>query len=403
MNILYFFWDAGKEIFKGGKHYWSWMGLLSLGALFGIYCYVQQFHYGALHTTGLGEEVPWGIYIANFAFLVGIAAAAVMLVIPAYIFHHQEIKNVVILGKMIAVAACIMCILFILSSLGRPDRLWHILPFIGRLNIPNSMLAWDVIVINGYLILNIIIPFYILYSKYMGGEPKTKIYYPGVLISIGFAISIHTVTAFLFSSNVSRPFWHTSILGPRFLASAFTSGTALMIITLQVIRSQTKFKVDEAVIEVLAIITAISLQISLFLLAVELFTDFYSQTQHASSIQYLFFGLEGHASLVPWIWTAVVLNVTAVIILSIHKLRENLKLLNVACVLVMVGIWIEKGMGLVIPGFIPTPLGDIVEYTPTFYETGVCIGIWSIGALIFTALAKVAIPVEMGLLTRKKS
>ncbi|MBF0236933.1 MAG: polysulfide reductase NrfD [SAR324 cluster bacterium] len=402
MKVVRFFLQSALEIFRGGRVYWTWVAMLGFLALVGLYCYVYQFQVGALHSTDLGEEVPWGIYIANFAFMVGIAAAAVMLVIPAYIFHQESIKEVVIMGEVIAATACIMCILFILASLGRPDRLWHILPFIGRLNFPSSMLAWDVVVINTYLILNLIIPTYMLYTKFEGREPNPKIYFPLVLLSIFFAISIHTVTAFLFSSNVSRPFWHSSILGPRFLASAFSSGPAFMILILQVIDRQTKLKVSAKVIESLALITAVALQISLFLLGAEFFTDFYSQTQHASSIQYLFFGLEGHNHLVPWIWTAVALNVTAVFILSVHKLRNNKLFLNIACLLLIVGIWIEKGMGLVIPGFIPSPLGDIVEYSPSIYEIGVCVGIWAIGGLIFTFLAKMTVPIEIGAFRKER-
>jgi len=364
--------------------------------LIGVFSYALQMKLGILHTTGLSEEVAWGIYIANFAFLIGIAAAAVMLVVPAYIFSHQEIKQVVMVGEAMAVAACIMAVMFILASLGRPDRLWHILPMIGRLNVPRSMLAWDVVVINSYLLINIIMLFYILYRNYQGKEPHYRLYFVGVVIAICLAISIHTVTAFLFSSNVSRPYWHSAILGPRFLASAFTSGPALIILTLQIIAAFTAYPVKSRVIETLAVIMTITLQVNMFLLGAEMYTEFYSQTKHASSIQYLFFGLHGYSALVPWIWTSIVLNVISVIILSLHPLRRNRRLLNTACIMAITGIWMEKGMGLVIPGFIPTPLGDIVEYIPTHYEIGVSMGIWGLGAIIFTLIVKVVISIQLG-------
>jgi molybdopterin-containing oxidoreductase family membrane subunit len=216
------------------------------------------------------------------------------------------------------------------------------------------------------------------------------------MIAILVAISIHTVTAFLFSSNVARPYWHSAILGPRFLASAFTSGPALIIIALQVIRAYTRYRVADKVIETLAVVMTVTLQINLFLLAVEMFTEFYSQTKHSGSIQYLFFGLNGYSALVPWIWTSIVLNLSAVFILTIHPLRRNRRLLNVACFLTIIGIWMEKGMGLVIPGFIPTPLGDIVEYIPTLHEIAVSLGIWAFGAIIFTLLVKILISVQLG-------
>ena len=297
-----------------------------------------------------------------------------------------------------AIAACIMAVMFILASLGRPDRLWHILPVLGTINLPRSMLAWDVIVINSYLLINIVLLSYMLNNNYWGREPQFRIYFLGVIAAIVLAISIHIVTAFLFSSNVSRPYWHTAILGPRFLASAFTSGPALLILTLQVIHAKTNYKVTGTVIETLAIIMTATLQINMLLLGIEVYTEFYSQTRHASSIQYLFFGLKGHSALVPWIWTSIVLNMIAVTTLSIHALRRNRNILLTCCLLTLVGIWMEKGMGLVIPGFIPSPLGDIVEYVPTLVEIGVCFGIWAFGAMLFTVILKMVIPIEAGVL-----
>ena len=217
-----------------------------------------------------------------------------------------------------------------------------------------------------------------------------------------WAISIHTVTAFLFSANPARPFWHTSLLGPRFIASAFASGPALIIITLQIVRKVTSYDVSQTVIDTLALIMTTALQISLFFVGVELFTDFYNEGAHAASIHYLFFGLGGFNSLQSWIWMALVLNLVAVVILMIHPLRENTRMLNIACVFTFVGIWIEKGMGLVIPGFIPTPLGEIFEYTPTSVELGVAAGIWAFGLLLFTVIAKAVVAIKQGKISAQR-
>ena len=225
-------------------------------------------------------------------------------------------------------------------------------------------------------------------------EPQLKLYFPFVVLAIVWAISIHTVTAFLFSANPARPYWHTALLGPRFIASAFVSGPALIILTFQVVRKVSSYPVNQSVIDLLALIMAFALQITLFFVGAELFTDFYNEGAHAASIRYLFLGLHGFGSLTPWIWTALIFNLTAVIILTIHPLRRNMLTLNIACVLSFVGIWIEKGMGLVVPGFIPTPLGEIFEYSPTAVEFAVSAGIWALGILIFTVLAKFVIAVE---------
>ncbi len=403
MNIFHFVIDTLRVLFRGSRIYWCIMSGLFLIFLFGLYQYTLQYKYGALAMTGVSEEIPWGAYIQSFAFTVGVAAAAVMLVIPAYIFHHFEIRKVVLIGEALAVAACVMCIMFILASVGRPLRLWHILPFIGGMNLPSSMLAWDVVVINTYLALNLVIPLYILYTEYLGNKPKTAIYYPLVLISIIFAIGIHTVTAFLFSSNISRPFWNTAILVPRFLASAFASGPAILILTMQVIKKRTDYLVDDKVINFLAIVVTVSLQINLGLLGAEMFNDFYGNTEHSASIGYLYFGLQKHDYMVNWIWTSLAINIVAVIILMIHPLRNNRIILNLACLLVILGIWMEKGMGLVVPGFIPSPIGDIVEYAPTFTELAICLGIAAFGTMLFIAFVKIIVAVDGKHMRRDKT
>ncbi len=396
--VFSFFKDFFFEAWKGNSYYYGWMSILTMFAMLGAGSYYLQLRDGMI-VTGMSDQVSWGFYIANFAFLVGVAAAAVMLIIPSYIFHDKELKDVVLLAEGLAVAACIMCLMFVIVDIGRPDRALHI---IFGLNLPTSMLAWDVIVVNGYLFLNLTIPFYILFTKYIGKEPNIKIYFPGVAISIVWAISIHTVTAFLLSSNIARPFWHTAILGPRFLASAFCAGPAFFLLTLQVIRRFSTFPVPQVVITRIAIIATAALQINLFLLLAEFFTEFYHQTEHGASAQYLFFGLGGKSALVPWIWSAIAMNITAVILLTIRKFRENMVTLNIACVLMVFGVWLEKGMGLVVPGFIPSTLGEVFEYSPTWIEISICLGIWSVGMIIYTMLAKAAIGIENGTVRYRK-
>ncbi len=395
MILIQFLKNTVYEVFRGGKLYWSWLGMLMAIVVVGVWHYIHQLQ-GGLVATGMSDQVSWGFYISNFAFLVGIAASAVLLVIPAYIFHSKDIKQVVMLGEGMAVAALVMALLFVIVDLGRPDRIWHMIPLLGSFNFPISLLAWDIVVLGGYLLLNLAIPFYVHYSQYKGREPNLRAYFPFVVLGMFWAISIHTVTAFLFSANPARPFWHIALLAPRFIASAFVSGPALIIIMLQIIRRMTRYPVNQRIINTTALIMAVAMHINLFFIGTELFTDFYSEGEHAVSIRYLYFGLGGFAALRPWILAALLLNVIAVIILTIHPLRRNTVTLNIACVFAFVGIWLEKGMGLVVPGFIPTPLGEIFEYTPTITEIAISLGIWAVGFLIFTLLAKTTILTELG-------
>jgi molybdopterin-containing oxidoreductase family membrane subunit len=400
-GVWHFIWLSFSHLFRGRPIYWAWVTLLLVLIAAGGWHYYLQLRDGLI-VTNMTNQVSWGFYISNFTFLVGVAAAAVMLVVPAYIFHRKDIKDVVLMGDTMAIAAVTMAILFVVVDLGRPDRFWHLIPGIGRFNFPDSMLAWDVIVLNGYLLLNLGISFYIVYNHYRGRDPKESHYFPWVLLAIFWAISIHTVTAFLYSANSGRPFWHNPLLAPRFIASAFASGPALMAIGLQIIRAVSDYPIRQSVINHLALVTAIALQVTLFFLLAELFTEFYNEGEHAASARYLFLGLHGHSGLTPWIWTAVLLLSIAVVTLMIHPLRTNPLTMNIAFVLTIIGVWIEKGMGLVIPAFIPTPIGEIYEYTPTFTEVMVSVGIWAFGLLLFTLFAKAALPIQCEFLRRSE-
>ena len=555
-NYLVFLWRCARIAFVGDWRYYAWMGALTVICLLGLNAYARQFAHGLI-VTGMSDEVSWGVYIANFTFLVGVAAAAVMMVIPVYIYSNEELHDLVIFGELLAVAAILMCLAFVTVDLGRPDRFWHLVPGIGQFNFPASMLSWDVIVLNGYLLLNVHICGYLLYCRYRRVKPGKWFYIPFVFIAIVWAVSIHTVTAFLYVGLGGRPFWNSAIVGPRFLASAFTAGPALIILAMQVVRRVTasaasddslvssdevtsapermvrrpatlqdldrlerhlselksapvearrdilaqatvcevkagdvvlrqgetedkaffilrgrvvvkreeggRFRITRSVgpgeqfgeisalagsprtatavaeepalllclsadalrklmkisamnkiirsrmserlmitdraLMTLRSIVQVSMLINVFLLLNEVFKEFYSGDLHVASSKYLYLGLHGHHALVPWIWTAIAFNLVAMVLLVLPVSR-SLKWLNVTCVLCIVGIWIEKGMGLVIPGFIPTPLGEMMEYAPSLNETLVCFGIWAFGLLCYTVFLRMAVPILQGRLSK---
>lgn len=392
-----FLWECVRLSFVGDWRYHTWMTVLTVVTLLGVYAYCQQLVQG-LVTTGMTDQVSWGLYIANFTYLVGLAAAAAMLVIPVYVYRNMHLHDVVIFGELLAVAVIIMCLLFVTVDLGRPDRAAHLLL---RFNFPISMLTWDVIALNGYLLLNLHICGYLLYSAYCGRKPSPVFYVPFVFIAIVWAVSIHTVTAFLYVGLGGRPFWNSAIIAPRFLASAFAAGPAFIILTLQVVRRFTRHRVTDDALFTLRRIVQVAMIINFFLLGCEVFTEFYADTAHLASSRYLYFGLHGRHALVPWIWTAIAFNLVATILLVLPASRA-LRFLNTACVLAIVGIWIEKGMGLIVPAFIPTQLGEIVEYTPTLREVLVCLGIWAFGLLLYTIFVRISVPVLAGDLTYAK-
>ncbi len=393
-NYFQFLYRCFRLSFVGDWRYHLWMFALTVTALFGVNAYCKQFVQG-LATTGMTDQVSWGMYIANFTFLVGMAAAAVMIVIPVYIYKNRELKDLVVLAELLAVASIVMCLLFVIVDLGRPDKALHL---VMRMNFPMSMLIWDVIVLNGYLLLNMHICGYIIYCAYRKRKPSKLFYIPFVFVAILWAVSIHTVTGFLYSGLGGRPFWNSAIIAPRFLASAFAAGPAFLLLTVRIIDRVTDFHLPQKAIATLKNMIAVALAINMFLLACEVFTEFYTDSAHGVSARYLFLGLHGHHALVPWIWTSIAMTTLALAIFCL-PLALAQRWLNLACVLLIVGIWIEKGMGLIIPGFVPTPLGEIVEYSPTLNETFICFGIWACGLMLYTIIVRVTVPVLSGKLT----
>ena len=387
-----FLWEALKVVTEGSLAYYLWMTVLFLVWLVGVNAYAWQLAEGQ-GITAMTDHVSWGMYIGNFTYAVGLAAGAVMMVIPAYLYKDRAMGDVVIVGELLAIASVAVCISFVNVDIGRVDRIWHLLPGIGVFHWPVSMLTWDVIVLSVYGLLNLHIVGYLMYMRYLGRKPDPRWYIPFVFISIFWAVSIHTVTAFLYSGLGGRPFWNTAILAPRFIASAFVTGPAFVYLALQVIRRVADVPIPNAPLKTLLNILRVTVLLNLFLLGAELFTEFYTGGSHVAAAEYLYFGLHGKSALVPWIWTAIVFNVSAATVFLFADHKKHLWLIDLACVLTLIGIWIEKGLGLIVPGFVPSSLHEIVEYLPNLVEWKISLGIWALGLILFTAGLKIAIAV----------
>jgi molybdopterin-containing oxidoreductase family membrane subunit len=387
--------DYVRYVVKGGPKFYAWMGTLALLIAGMLYVYWLQNTEGLI-VTGMTSQIHDGLYLANLVFLVGVAAGAVTIVFPAYVYHHEGMHKVTVLGEMLAISAVIMVMMFVFAHMGRPDRLWHMVPPFGIYSF-SSMLGWDVLVLNGYLLLNAVVGFWFLYATYTGKPVNKKIFMPLVYVSIVWALSIHTVTAFLLATNPARPMWFHSMMPIRFIATAFAAGPALIIIAFLIIRRNTKFWIDDSAIKLLATIVTWCLGIAIFLTLSEIVVEFYARTEHANGLYYLMFGLhESMNRLVPWFWTSAVLMVSSFVLLLIPAVRHSMTLLPIVCAMAFAGIWIEKGMGLVVPGFIPSPIGEVTEYHPTFVEWLMTLGIWAFGFFILTILLKGAIGILLG-------
>ena len=378
-----------EKALVGSRKYWLWLAFLGVLILIGFLAFLAQLQYG-LGITGMSRDVSWGFYVAQFTFLVGVAASGVMVVLPYYLHNHKVFGPVTVFGEFLAIAAVIMCLLFIIVDIGQTHRLFNVLLH----PTPHSMLFYDMIVLNGYLALNVICGWAALHGEYKGVKyPRWVV--PFIYLSIPWAFSIHTVTAFLYAGLPGRHFWLTAIMAPRFLASAFCSGPALLLIALLIAQKVSRFRVDPKAIDTLSKIITYALLANIFFFGCELFTAFYSNIPgHKASLIYLFRGLEGHAEWVIFMWMAWLLMAGAALLLVIPATRKNINTLVLACIMLFIGAWIDKGIGLLTGGFTPTPFETVTPYRPTVPELLISLGIWAVGFLIMTVLFKIAVAVK---------
>jgi len=384
-----------EKALTGDKRYWTWMTCLLVLMGIGGFCYIQQFNYG-LGYTGMSRDVSWGLYISQFTFLVGVAAGGVMLVLPYYLHNYKVFGRITILGEFMAVAAVSMCLMFILADLGQPMRALNVLLH----PTPHSILFWDMIVLNGYLFLNIVGGWVILDAEKKQVPPPKWVKWL-IYLSIPWAISIHTVTAFLYCGLPGRHYWLTAILAPRFLASAFAAGPSLLVICALILRRYTAFDAGkEAINKLLTIITYAAI-LNFFFVGLELFVAYYSRIPgHMDTIDYLFFGLKDadgimYNNLVLPMRFSAAIGIGATIALLFPKMRENYCTVGLLCGAIFLSLWIDKGLGLVLGGFVPSPLEYITEYYPSAGELGITLGVWATGAFILTVLYKTAISVKL--------
>jgi Ni/Fe-hydrogenase subunit HybB-like protein len=380
-----------EKALTGGKGYWAWIAALLAVACAGGWCYAAQLQTG-LGITGLSRDITWGLFIAQFTFFVGVAASAVVVVLPYYLHDYTLFGRVTILGEFLAISSVVMSGLFIFVDMGQPARLLNVL----RYPAPGSMMFWDLLALGGYLVLNVVITRVTLEAERTGAAPPRWIR-PVIVVSIPWAISIHTVTAVLYNGLPGRSFWLTAILAPRFLASAFAAGPALLILLCLALRQWWSLRIPNEAILKIAVIVAYATAVHVFFVLLEVFTAFYSQVpEHVGHFRYLYAGLDGHAGLVPWMWTSAGLAVASLVMLILPSTRNRHATLAAACAAIFVALWIDKGLGLVVGGFVPSPLGAVADYVPTWREVTITAGIWALGAIMVTGFFRITSEVRAG-------
>ena len=379
-----------EKLLNGSKAFYAWLACLLVLILVATCAYVFQLVYG-LQVTGLSRDVSWGFYIAQFTYMVGVAASAVMLVLPAYFHHYTKFKKMIILGEFLAIGACIVCMLFIFVDLGQPQRVLNVILH----PTPNSVMFWDMVVLSGYLFLNLLIGWVTLEAERHQVEPPKWIKY-FIYLSVFWAFSIHTVTAFLYAGIPGRHYWLTAIMAARFLASAFCSGPALLLLLVFAVRRCTGFDPGRDAIRTLTKIIAYAMGINIFFYILEIFTAFYSQIPgHMHPIVALFSGHDGHSLWInSWMWTAAVLAILSFLFMAFPGTRDNEKLLPYTLFILVVATWIDKSLGMLWAGFTPNTFETITPYAPSVPEILIGLGVYGIGALIVSLLWKIALDVK---------
>ena len=378
-----------EKALKGSPRYWGTLTALGMVMLLGLGFWLYQLTFG-MKITGLSRDVSWGFYIAQFTYLVGVAASAVMVVLPYYLHDIKVFGRITVIGEFLAVTAVIMCILFILADLGMPSRLLNMFLYPS----PSSILFWDMVVLNGYFFLNLLTGWKVLESEYTGIKSPSWVK-PLVYIAIPWAFSIHTVTAFIYAGLPGRDFWLTALTAPKFLASAFATGPALLILISLALRRFAGFDAGQEAIRRLSLIVTYAMSITVFMVLVEFFTAFYSQVpSHMYALKYFFVGLYGANGFILISWVFVILCLLALLLLLNPATRKNETWLTVACISTFVALAIEKGIQFTVGGFITNPFGRVTEYWPTVIELGIVLGIWALGAFLLSLLYSLFVTVK---------
>jgi molybdopterin-containing oxidoreductase family membrane subunit len=381
---------------KGGKVYYSWLLFLSFFVLVGLVTTFIQMTTG-LVVTGASDQIVWELFVSNFIHCPSIASAAVLVVTPAYIYKRKDMKQLAVIGEAIAMVFVIIGINFILFHMGRPDRSWHAIPGIGIFNFPSSVLTYDIIVLNVYLVLNAVAVFYYLYKHYVGQPLNTKFYTPLIWFAVAWGPFIHIITAFILSSNAQIAVWHTALMPFSFLAMAAAAGPALVIVIFLVIRKFTKLEIEDSVIDFFSQVIAWGVGLLILMFAVEFFTELYPATHHSAPLEYAINGHNGMNPYGPWFWSIMTIFVVQFFLLCIKKVRKSYNfMLPLLCISVFLSVLIEKPTVLIFPAFSPTPLGEYAVFHPTLIELCNVLFVWATGFILLTMVLKGVVGVLVG-------
>lgn len=377
-----------------------WIGFLLMLMGAAAFMYVRQLRFG-LGTTDMRDIASWGLYIADFVFLIAVSLVGSLITAILKLSNIKWATPLTRISEIIAVAALFSALLIIVVDMGRPDRLWHIFVY-GRLQSP---IVWDILVVNTYLVISLLllyiplIPDIALLRKTMGHKPKwqQKMYkilslgWQGtadqvkvlnlslkalMVVIIPVALSIHTVTSWLFASTL-RPGWDSTIFGPYFVAGAFMVGTASVIVTMYIIRESYNFKeyITDEHFNLMGKLLVLTSLVYLYFNLNEFMVPAYKMKSGESA--HILGLLVGDYSLM--FWSVQIIGMIAPIFLMAFKPFRKPKPMLVISVLIVIAAFLKRFL-IVTPTLLHPflPIQNYPEsyhhYNPTFSEMMITVG-----------------------------
>ncbi len=364
--------------------------------LAGLGTYAYQLAMG-LGVTGMNNSTSWGLYLTCFMFFVGLSAGGLIVASSASIFGIKKYKAVA-LPAVILSLVCICCAgVCVLIDLGGIQRVWRMLTGLNFM----SPLAWDMIVIACYLVINLMYLYFMTSKK--ADSAKVAVV---SRFALPVAILVHSVTAWVFGLEIAREAWNTAILAPIFVASALDSGLALLLLALFGLKAKGMFETPQALFTSLAGLLCTCIAIDGYFIGCELLTTAYNGTEEGAAVlNTLLFG-----STAPFFWFEVVFGLAVpFLILVFAKNRANMKLVGAASVLVVLGVFCKRcwlmftgfsafnvtGAPGVTLGSTAAQAGGAADmwalagtYAPTLPEVVITVGIFALGVGAFTALSQ---------------
>ncbi|UWG48613.1 Polysulfide reductase, NrfD [Halanaeroarchaeum sp. HSR-CO] len=386
-----------------------WLGFLGLLILGGLFAWYQQLQLG-LAATGMRNVFSWGLYIMLFVLFVGLSAGGLIISSAPKFFHSDEYESLARFGVLLSLAAIVVAGLLILPDIGRPGRIYQ---FITSPDLRSPM-VWDFAIVVLYGLFNVWY-LWLLTRRDLaargsalalgtddtaaGRDRDRRLAFWSAAIALPLAVMLHSVTGWIFATQVGRGDWFSPLVAPTFIAKALVSGLGLLLVAAIAADRLTNFEFEAELRTRLGKFLGVFLAVHVvYLVAAE-------RLPHAWAANFEFWAitsgfLVGETSFF-WLWT-IVGGAIPIALLAIPSLRETAWAVFTAGALAVFGV-IFEGVRLIFVGYESVNLsmapgvsvgeygglGSTIwaqtgVYTPTLIEVAISLGIIAIGALILT-------------------